>query len=1066
MKVTDDQTARDSIRTELDTNMLVEAGAGSGKTTMLVSRMLGLIARGTPVDQIAAITFTRKAANELREKFQIELEKAALGSDNADMRSRCAAALDDLDAGFLGTIHAFCARLLRERPLQAGLDPEFEEIADEEWELLQSAFWRQWVERTEMAGDPMIVALREVGVTPMILEAGFRKIVTYPDVTFEFSNTTAPDISSCRKKLEALLAKGDKLLPKVEPAAGWDALMRLIRRLNHKRRTQDWDDIGAFCGVVEQIKKGHMKPVQYHWGDDKEVGRAAKALGEEFIALLDTEIESVLRCWREHRYQPVIRYLLAASASFERERISHGRLGYSDLLLRSAKLLRENTVVRDELGTRYRYLLVDEFQDTDPVQAEVCFLLTSASTEGNTWTKVNPRPGSLFVVGDPKQSIYRFRRADIQVYDTVKDRISGFGKILMLTRNFRSVKSIETFVNAHFSSEKAPSVSVFPPERSATQAAFSPMQSVNDDAKGDGVVTYFVEPERFKKEMIVALDAEMVASMIAKEIDAKKAQPEDFLILTPATYGIADYAEALSARNIPVSTAGAPLPQERELSELLVLLHCLADPDNAVLVAAALEGLFFGCSPADLFEGHTAGLPFSISHPADASPLKMGKALVKMNEWWRFSQAHPADVLIERILADTGLLFLAASQALGDAGAGALLHLVEALRVRSTQGASALTDAMAELEVILGADAADAPLRPGRTDAVRVMNLHKAKGLEANFVILAAPTNKKEWAPEFHIERGEDGSAKGWIIIAIEGENSTNIVAQPPGWEEKAKRESAFQAAERDRLLYVATTRAKRKLFVARCIEEIKSGPKPECAMWSGLVPTLDKLATTIELEIVDAEGRREADAKPSDVKKRIAEADEKRAVASVRSFIRVAVTSEAKKMDAVPDDGDRDPRPRRGLGKAWGRAVHSVIEGMGRGRTGDALTRFINAVAISEELDAAETARLAQVPALVESTESWQKLNASGSAQWELTVMLRDDSGDHAKLLEGVLDAAVQTPDGWTVVDWKTDDVDEDEWAARAAGYENQIDAYSRAINALSGSKVSAQLERIKLAE
>ncbi len=1064
MKVTDDQSARDAISTELDTNILVEAGAGSGKTTMLVSRMLGLIARGTPVDQIAAITFTRKAANELREKFQMKLEEAALGDDNAETRSRCAAALDDLDAGFLGTIHAFCARLLRERPLQAGLDPEFEEIAEEEWEIAQSDFWRRWVERTEMNGDPMIVALREVGVTPVILEDGFKKIVTYPDVTFEFSNTTAPDVSSCRKKLEALLAKGAKLLPENEPAGGWDALMRLIRRLNHKRRTQDWDDIGAFCAVVEQIKKAHLKPTQYHWGEQKESKDAAKALGLEFEALLQVEIESVLRCWREHRYQPVIKYLLAASASFERERISHGRLGYSDLLLRSAKLLRENPGVRDELGARYRYLLVDEFQDTDPVQAEVCFLLTSDSTEGNTWTKVTPRPGSLFVVGDPKQSIYRFRRADIQVYDTVKDRISRFGKILVLTRNFRSVKAIETFINSHFSSEKAPGVFILPPERSATQAAFSPMQSVNDGAKGDGVFTYFVEPEEFKKETIVDVDAEMVASMIVKQIDAKKARPEDFLILTPATYGIAEYAEALSARNIPVSTAGAPLPQERELSELLVLLHCLADPDNAVLVAAALEGLFFGCSPADLFEGHQAGLRFSVSHPPDASALRMGKALEKMHEWWAFSQAHPADVLMERIFADTGLLFLAASQDLGDAGAGALLHLVEALRVRSTQGASALTDAMAELEVILGADAADAPLRPGRTDAVRVMNLHKAKGLEAEVVILAAPTNKKEWAPEFHIERCEDGSAKGWIVIDVEGENSTTIVAQPPGWDEKAKRESAFQAAERDRLLYVATTRAKRKLFVARCIQEIKAGPKPECAMWSGLLPTLDKLATKVELEIVEAEGRREAEAKPSDVKKRIAEAEKKRVDASVRSFIRVAVTSEAKRMKAIPDDGDRDPQPKRGLGKAWGRAVHSVIEGMGRGRRGETLTRFIKAVAMVEELNDAEAARLERVPALVESTESWKKLMASGSAQWELTVMLRQDGGEHAKLLEGVIDAAVQTPDGWTVVDWKTDDVEEDEWAARAAGYKNQIEAYSHSINALSGSKVSAQLERIKL--
>ncbi|NUR19679.1 MAG: UvrD-helicase domain-containing protein, partial [Gemmatimonadaceae bacterium] len=122
-----DEAARSRILTDLDTNLLVEAGAGSGKTTSLVGRMVALVERGTPVERIAAVTFTRKAANELRERFQLALESRVRGdAPNAESAERCEAALRQLDAAFLGTIHSFCGRLLRERPLEVGLDPSFE----------------------------------------------------------------------------------------------------------------------------------------------------------------------------------------------------------------------------------------------------------------------------------------------------------------------------------------------------------------------------------------------------------------------------------------------------------------------------------------------------------------------------------------------------------------------------------------------------------------------------------------------------------------------------------------------------------------------------------------------------------------------------------------------------------------------------------------------------------------------------------------------------------------------------------------------------------------------------
>lgn len=1056
-----DQAARDLILTALDINMLVEAGAGSGKTTSLVGRMLNLVGRGTPVDRIAAITFTRKAANELRERFQIGLEKRVADAEDPAERERFVLALEQLDRAFIGTIHSFCGRLLRERPLEAGLDPEFQEVADEDWKTLMHEFWQRWIERSSRLEDPLIAELHGVGVEPATLYNGFEQVITYPDVQFRLGKTTAPDITECRKKLEALIDKALPLLPKDEPVDGWDGLMGLVRRLAAKRHIEDWSEPAQFCSVIETLAETQLKVVQKRWSETKDGKAAAKDLGDRFAALFEKEISEVLRCWREHRYPPVMRYLLAAATEFERERIATGQLGYQDLLLRAAKLLRDNPSVRDDLGARYPHLLVDEFQDTDPIQAEVCFLLTSDSSQGNDWRKVTPRAGNLFVVGDPKQSIFRFRRADIQVYERVKERVAECGQVVTLTRNFRSVQSIERLVNTYFGQDNADGLSVFPKIANEMQAAFSPMQTVADDGPGEGVFTYVVCPSENNKDVTIAEDAEMVATWIEDQIRSGLHSAGDFLVITRIKWPIQHYARALSARNIAVSTTGAPLPQERELRELLVVLSALADPDNPVLIAAALEGLFFGCSPADLFDGHRQGIHFSASHIPSSTDTKMGQALSVLYEWWKVSQRQPADVLVERILADTGLLFLAASQELGDAGAGALLHLVEVLRQSSVKGASALTDAMEKIKVLLEADAADAPLRPGRTDAVRVMNLHKAKGLEAEVVILAAPHDESDHEPSAHVERGEEGTATGGLRICDE----KLTIAQPPRWKEMAEREVAFDVAEQDRLRYVAVTRAKRKLLISQCERMLKNGPKPDCSAWSPLVPTLAVVGSKIELPMREAEGRRVADEKPNEVMARVRESAARLTEATRVSVERVTVTGSAKnKLEQVGES--RDYRPRVGLGSAWGRAVHRVIEGMGRGRTGMSLERFIAAVARDEELGEKETARLAQIPDHVRGLPVWKQLIENGNAEFELTVMRSEERNGIRVLIEGVIDAVGRTDSLMSIVDWKTDDVDEASWESRVAGYESQIGAYRDMLSALSGATVTASLERVVVVE
>ena len=274
-----DQPARDRIVADLDTNMLVEAGAGSGKTKSLVDRMLSLVDRGTPVEHMAAVTFTRKAAAELRERFQEELEKRQVlerDRGHTEAFTRYDRALRDLDGAFLGTIHAFCARLLREHPFEAGLDPAFQELTDPEFQQHLRTFWERLLERAVREEEPGFEALRAVAVDARDLFGAFRRLCEFPDVSFPVDEMALPDAAPCRRELRRLLKEAERLMPTQEPEPEWDKLQRLIRRLLFLQRVYDWDDLSHFMNVLDEVKAQGV--VQKRWSDTSAGKAAAKVL--------------------------------------------------------------------------------------------------------------------------------------------------------------------------------------------------------------------------------------------------------------------------------------------------------------------------------------------------------------------------------------------------------------------------------------------------------------------------------------------------------------------------------------------------------------------------------------------------------------------------------------------------------------------------------------------------------------------------------------------------------------------------------------------------------------------
>jgi ATP-dependent helicase/nuclease subunit A len=1034
--------ARDSyqlVAGDLDRNVLVEAGAGTGKTTLLIARMLAQIERGIPLSQMVAVTFTVKAANELRERLQEALERRLRqGALALELYQK---ALEELDGCFVGTIHAFCARLLRERPLEVGLEPGFRVLDEEAWPFMKEQFWSTWVAAQHFEGS--LKSLLEAGIDPADLRGAFELLVENPDVDFLATAVPTPDIGDARTELEELLEEARALIPPKQPDRGWDKMQKRLRYLSWHMRHHDWNRVANFFHALESACRQPWEPTLNRWEPaKKEAARDLAARLQKYCS----RWQALLVRWYEYRYPLVMEVLQKAVRAFEKQRLSRGELAYVDLLVQAAKLLRESADARRELGGRWRYLHVDEFQDTDPLQAEILFLLASEPRgDARDWRAAVPRPGALFVVGDPKQSIYRFRRADIATYSFIRGRFDEFGVVLPLERTHRCRPAVAQFVNSHFRS-------VFSPETADRQALFQEMVCATEMRLGDGVFLYRVEGAGGGgggRATVLASHADAVAGWIAEQLAGGR-QPEDFLVLTYRRDAVAYYARALAARNIAVSTAGAQFSLELELRELLAILGALADPGNPVKVAAALEGLCFGLSPADLYEGAGAGLEFSIAKPREGHCL-MAKALSRLHEWWLLSRRVPPDILVERILDQSGILLYATAQPLGESRAGALGYVVELLRSeRFLRGDVGLAEAVQRIEALCQVEVPDTPLRPFRAGTVRVMNLHRAKGLEAEVVILADPSGYEPKQPLLHVRRLEDERAIGFLHVTSRGGVT---IARPVGWADYEGIEAEFLEAERTRLLYVAATRARGQLLVpASNDHSSRASFWITLASQSGALPVIELQAGqhTFEPPLLHLAG--------AELEQQARYVQDTLSQLCQGGLKRESVSAVAKEEGSVEHERET---AGENSGAAWGRAVHRAIEGFGGGRRDSSLRSYIEAVARDEGLDQAEVGRLWALIQDLAASARWQELMAGVTVRFELPLMFADRGS--GKLVEGVLDAAALGDAGWQVVDWKTDASDA-EWRQREPQYTTQVQLYAKLLEASTGVPAKASLVRLPL--
>jgi ATP-dependent helicase/nuclease subunit A len=1094
-----DRESRRIVREELLTNLLLEAGAGSGKTQMLAERMAAGVAAGVyDIEHMAAVTFTRKAASELRGRFHLALEKQLREVDRIPdvaglilARQRIEGALSNLERFFAGTIHSFCARLLRERPVESGVSPGFTELDEVQDLELRKRTWRDFVTSTRSAGDPDMMSLLDADVRPKDLDAAFATICLHEDVEFPAGDAECPDPKSARRALEKFWKELQKHLPTdIDPATTCPiqkAAREFRGQLDVSRYRLDRPSVMASLLATWDFES---KIIQKWWADSaaekKRLRDLITALHEGFCT--DT-VSPYLSQWRQYVYRLSVTLLTRAREYAARERRRLNALNYGDLLILTARVLRENAAVRRSLQHKYRHLFVDEFQDTDPVQAEIVFLLAAAespsaipsaafsSETGADWRMIPLRPGALFVVGDPKQSIYRFRRADIEIYNIVRDRFSdsAIGSVLPLTMNFRSVPSLCDWANEIFKTR-------FPAEPTTHSPRFAALDPREDNTASGGVFTLTHNCDRSE---VHGQDAEKIATYIRAEVDAGRRKFSDFLILTRKKRNrLAPYARALETLNVPIEVSGAgAFGESKEVSALVALLRALGDPQDALTLIAVLRGPFFGISDPELFAFKQSGGWFSIfaetdentepaqsdqssEPPATSSGAIVRVALVTLRQYYRWTRILPAGAALERILEHSGYLALSATTP-GGVEAGDLLHALDRVRQVVEEGGS-LADAAEALEE--DADESNEveslPLEPGRTDVVRVMNLHKAKGLEAAVVFLADPNGGFPLRVDNHVER-KGQKAYGWFKVVQRSEaNPWNgrLLGEHADWPAHELAEQPYRQAEEDRLLYVAATRAREMLVVSRWTgnQTLKAWGVLNNFLAGAKELPVRPSVSVVTLEPLDCSDQAQAEWSAA----RLAAHDR----LQQPSWSVTSVTADAKHIartmrtaDAAADDPTKvvsadTPTHRADAGMAWGTLIHGLLEHAMRHQatTRDDLRRLATWLTVD-----APQLRLSIDDAIdtvlhVARAEFWRAAQiGEHSEETPFAVSLAPD-----ELTSGVVDLLFTSADGWHVRDYKTD------VSLDASAYERQLKTYRGALEKLQCNVVDAELVHVRNSE
>jgi len=858
-----DAAERARIRTSLDESLVVEAAAGTGKTTELVKRLVNVLAEGRgTVDGVVAVTFTERAAGELRLRLRAELEvERAAAADRTERRRNLERSIARLEEARISTIHGFCKDLLQERPVEARVDPRFEVLDEPEAEALYGQAFDRWLEGVlesppegvrralrrstrRRSDESPIDRLRAAGWTLAgwrDLPAPWRRPALDREARIE---DLVGRVHALAARLAACSNKGDGLYGKL-----W-RLRRLSDDLLISERVRGRDHDLVEAALVELARDrdfrapGRGNPRAFGGQDALDELLAAHAdlvaAADEFATLVDADLAALLHG-----------ELRGTVDRYEALKQAAGRVDFFDLLLRARDLVRGNAEVRAGLQARFSHVFVDEFQDTDPLQAEILLLLASADPAVSDWREVRPSPGKLFVVGDPKQSIYRFRRADVGIYQVVKERLGQRGvACLYLRTSFRSVPALQALVNAAFSP-------VMRDDRAALQAAYVALAPYRPALAGQPTVVALPVPRPYgamglTKTAMTASLPHAIGAFVRWLLDesgwrvTERDRPGEtvpvsarHVCLLFRRFSSFDedvtrpFVEALEARDIAhLLVGGRSFHNREEVESLRTALTAVEWPDDELSVYATLRGPLFAIDDEALLEYRRRWRrlhPYRIPDAADgAVPGRMTpivEALGCLRELHRRRNARPAEETVGALLQATRAHVGFVLRPWGEQALANVTRIADIARRYEMNGGISFRGFVEQLRADAEDEAPEAPIVEETSEGVRLMTVHRAKGLEFPVVILADVTaNLTPQRPSRHAD-----PARGLCALGLGSWLPLDLL-------DHEHEELARERAEGVRVAYVAATRA-RDLLVVPAVGDDPFAGDPELAASSWVAP-------------------------------------------------------------------------------------------------------------------------------------------------------------------------------------------------------------------------------------
>ncbi len=818
-KLTED---RARVLHDLNVNMVVEAGAGTGKTTLLIRRIcLAVLAQGIAVDKIVALTFTEKAAAEIKNRLvtalhQIvrdiqdkqtgkEIDAHALltfieqnfGLQANDILPRAQAALARLDRAGVGTIHSFCADILRTFPLEAGLSPQAEIDSGTKAARVFNARWNAFLDEELGVNAPRKEAWKSVlpEISLPELKAFTQELCSGKIEQYDYFSHASMLANICEEKAAQARAWSSAYLDPKRPQP-----RNIEKALVWSEKTLS--DAARFLRGEEILSSEKTTPpaltstLPKGWEEDAY---------EEARGLVQFALK--MRPDQQQLFRQALALVEPLARQIREDYAREGILSFDDLIVKTRNLVEHNLYVRRLLKEKLDVLFIDEFQDTDPAQGELLlFLAEEKSSSALRWQDVKLTPGKLIVVGDPKQSIYRFRGADITAYELFTRLILSQGGVkCFLRQNYRSVPDIVTVAN-----EVCQRAMV---QQAAFQPAYEPIVPTKLP-RANAVRWLFVNaPEKTPVQADDLRDnqAEQIACWIKQNVGkltlstGEKLAYKDIAVLTRAATTAGPYTNALRRHGIAFNAdSEKDFFKRQEINDFLNFLRVAADPSDTTSLVGVLRSPLGGFTDEEIYQISTRGELSVYAKTADEKLARLYKLLLEFA-----GKVGRSDVqkLLEQVIDNTSLPELCAVAYEGEQTLEILTRLVAQAQNVWGEGPSSLGQFLAALQDTLQNTPeafGSAPL--DALDAVSVMTVHKSKGLDFPVVILADLSKKETGstaAPSSHLfswQYNMHGLRAGKICDA-------NLAFL----EEEQKK---HERCEEVRILYVALTRAKEKLLL------------------------------------------------------------------------------------------------------------------------------------------------------------------------------------------------------------------------------------------------------------